>query len=256
MGKNEKKTSRKNIFKKLGHGISLSLRWIKKHFYLALGLLLVVASLSVIYAPSYGDRLGDSVGTLVGLAKGTYAGVTEGIVQGAEAGKEEGLSAKDTEVRIGTLLQETQNLQVLQVKFDLSDIYQQGEDYAALFTMPCTGVFTVDLERSKATYQEDGSVFITIPTPEFKLSYDLKKITISAEYPPPDKKTYKGDAADGSDGIIKSLDQLKKKAEIEMIETLSEQAAAVAEEQVENLAKSICGQSCSVAVRFTEEGGN
>lgn len=253
MGKNEKKPSRKNNFKKLGHGISLSLRWIKKHLYFAAGLLLAAALLGAIYAPSYGDRLGNSIGTLVGLAKGTYAGVTEGIAKGAEAGKEEGLSAKDTEVRIGTLLKETQNLQVLQVKFNLSDIYQQGEDYAALFVLPCTGVFTVDLEQSDATYQEDGSMLISIPAPEFKLYYDPNEIEISAEYP--SGKTYRGDAKDGSDGIINSLAQLKKKAETEIIETLSEQATAVAEEQVKNLAKSICGQNCSVAVQF-EEGGN
>lgn len=184
-----------------------------------------------------------------------HAGVTEGITKGAEAGKEEGLSAKDAEVRIGTLLKETQNLQVLQVKFDLSDIYQQGKDYAALFVLPCTGVFTVDLEQSEVALQNNGNMLITIPKPQFTPYFDVSEAETLAEYP--EGKTYKGDAKDGYDGFKNSLERLKKNVEAEMIgyKNLSEQAEIAAKEQVENLAKSICGQNCSVSVQF-EEGGN
>lgn len=229
-------------------------RWIVRHFYLFALLLCVLAALFLCTASSSGDKIGNTAGSLVGRAVGSYQGVTEGIKEGAEAGKNVGLSAEDTEVRIGTVLRETRNLQILQVDFKLSDLHRQGDDYIALIVLPCTGVFTVDLGSSTAALQGDGSMLITIPKPEFTPYFDESQVEILAEYPP--NSDHEGDAKDGYDGYLNSLEQLKANVRTEMTgyDTLMETAEQTALERVEQLARSVCGTASSVEVRFIEEG--
>lgn len=254
MAKKDKTASGgKSALKVIAHGVGVGFRWISKNLYLAAFLLFLIALASFLYAPSWGDSLGNTVGRAAGIAKGSFYGITEGAEKGYEEGKKKGLSAEDTVARIGTTLLETQNLQVLQVDSKLSYVHRVGDYYAALLTMPCTGIFTVDLEKSEAVLREDGSMLIVIPEPEFTPYIDMGNIETLAEYKT--NSLFDGNAKDGYDGFLNSMEQLKNKTESVMTGygTLEEQAKQVAKEQVEQLARSVCGSSKVVEVQFIGE---
>lgn len=189
----------------------------------------------------------------VSSAAGTVQGMAEGLSAGGQAGKEEGLSAKDTTVRVENQMETTGKLQVLLVDMKLSDIYEQGDGYAALYSLKGEGVFTVDLCSAKVLYDEkNDQLVIEIPKPEFEPYIDNKTLEIRAEY---EKKTlFNGDAQDGYNGYLKSRVQLDEKIRTEFSEDpeLTKQAAASARRQVEQLARSVC-QSARVEVRFEGE---
>ena len=86
----------------------------------------------------------------VSSAAGTVQGAAQGLSAGGEAGKEEGLSAKDTAVRVANQMETTGRLQVLLADMKLSDIYEQGDSYGALYSLKGEGVFTVDLSQATA----------------------------------------------------------------------------------------------------------
>lgn len=189
----------------------------------------------------------------VSSAAGTVQGMAEGLSAGGEAGKEEGLSAKDTTVRIENQMETTGKLQVLLVDMKLSDIYEQGDGYAALYSLKGEGVFTVDLRSAKVLYDEENDrMVIEIPKPKFEPYLDNRTLEICAEY---EKKTlFNGDAWDGYNGYLKSSAQLDEKIRTEFSEdpALTGQAEASAKRQVEQLARSVC-QSARVEVRFEGE---
>lgn len=189
----------------------------------------------------------------VSSAAGTVQGAAQGLSAGGEAGKEEGLSAKDTAVRVANQMETTGRLQVLLADMKLSDIYEQGDSYGALYSLKGEGVFTVDLSQATAIYDEENDrLVIEIPRPEFEPYIDNSTLEICAEYK---KRTlFNGDARDGYRGYLNSRTQLDEKIRTEFSEDpeLTEQAEASARRQVEQLARSVC-QSAYVEVRFKEE---
>lgn len=229
--------------------------WFLKRPFVALSSLLLLVSLvfCLFVAPA--------IGMAAGTATGSFRGVTQGIAAGAEAGKEAGLSAEDTTVKIGNKMEETKRLEVMLVDLKLTDLYQQGPEnnpqYAALFTIKGRGVFSVDLTQSDATYSEtESQITITIPKPAPEVYLDNSTFEIvrdnnghNAEYKRP---LFDGSTANGYQGYLKSDDQVKRKAQEEML-TMIEPAKIAAKEQVELLAKSICGSTVSIKVNFIEE---
>lgn len=222
--------------------------WFLKRPFVALSSLLLLVSLvfCLFVAPA--------IGMAAGTATGSFRGVTQGIAAGAEAGKEAGLSAEDTTVKIGNKMTETGNLQVMLVDLLLTDLYQQGPEnnpqYAALLDIKGEGVFSVDLTQSKITYSEtEEQITITIPEPVFTPYLDDNTVEILAEYKP---RFLDGSTINGYQGYLNSNDQLKRKAQEEML-TMIEPAKISAKEQVELLAKSICGRTVSIKVNFIEE---
>lgn len=234
-----KPTSIKRLSKVIGRG----LLWIPKHLLIFMILIFIVLLIFRIFWAS-------KMGKFAGAAMGSFEGVTTGIKEGAEEGKKAGLSAKDVAVRVGDKIKAEEKLQVLLVDLDLSDIYQQGKNYAVLYSKEGEGVFTVDLSGVKVDNVE-GKIVISIPVPEFELYPNDSKVEILDEYQAP---LFNGTTKDGYTGYLNSSKEYIPKVE-EMIikdDVLMEQAKASALQQVEALAKAVCGNE-TVEVRFLED---
>lgn len=195
-----------------------------------------------------------SIGQVAGRAVGSWKGVTQGIEAGAEAGKEAGLSAKDIDTRIGNKMKETGKLEVMLVDLNLMDLYQQGEDYAALWNMRGEGTFTVDLTQAEVSYHpENNEIGIKIPEPVFESYLDDSTLDIvqdsqgqKAEYI---RKGFNGSTVDGYEGWLNSRKEIDQKVQ-EEIQSMLDPARNTALFQVEQLVKSVCGRSVSVQVNF------
>lgn len=215
--------------------------------------LFAVLFLGAIVFAMYGPNLGKMVGTALGSLYRAREIVSE-VEAAARAGKEEGLSAKDTEVRTGDKMNETEKLEVMLVDLNLIHLYKHGPQdkpsYAALFTIEGKGVFTVDLERAKATYHEtENQITIEIPKPEFTFELDDSTLNIIAEY---QKPVFDGDTDSGYQGYLNSRQQIVQKVETEMQTTMQDSAKECAKSQVKLLAKSVCGKNIDVQVSFWE----
>lgn len=215
--------------------------------YIILVLLLVAAVIFLLLAPGLAREAGVGVGS--------FKGVTIGLGAGAKDGKEEGLSAKDITMCIGTKMESTAKLEVLLVSLKMSDVYEQGDYYAALFSTECEAVFTVDLGRSTAKLNEEGQIEICIPEPVVEIYIDDASVKILDEY----KKDslFDGSSEDGYTGYLHSREKLKEKAEekLEQNTGLLDQARTVAKKQAEALAKSVSGSNMPIIVKFIDEGG-
>lgn len=193
------------------------------------------------------------LGISAGLAVGSWQGVTEGLSKGAADGKEEGLSAKDIEVAVTNKMTASKRLQVLLVDLLLTDLYKQGNDYAAIFGIRGEGIFTVDLVQSRAVYSaEQNRIALTIPEPEFTPYLDDSSLEVIAEY---ERPLFNGSTKDGYQGYLNSrtITVERVKAELSDYDALVEQAKDSAIEQVTALAKSVCGSDASIDVQFARE---
>lgn len=222
--------------------------WIPGHFLLFFMLisviLFVIAVLFYNSAPGYGRT--------AGIAVGSFEGVTSGLSEGAKAGKEAGLSAEDAEIRLGNEIRETEKLQVMLVDMKLSDIYQQGDKYAALLSLEGEAAFTVDLSLSQIMLDEEGKIIMEIPEPEFEFYLDDSTLQVLDEYNP--KRIFDGSSKDGYTGYLNSREKINQKVEEELAENeaLLTQARNSALQQVGELAKAICGNT-PIEIRFPEE---
>lgn len=221
--------------------------WIPGHFLLFITLtsffLLVIAVIFYNIAPGYGKA--------AGVAAGSFEGVTSGLSEGAKAGKEAGLSAEDAEIRLGNEIRGTEKLQVMLVDMKLSDIYQQGDKYAALLSLEGEAAFTVDLSLSQIMLDEEGKIIMEIPEPEFEFYLDDSATQVVDEYKP---HIFDGSSKDGYTGYLNSKEKINQKVEEELAENdaMLTQARNSALQQVEELAKAICG-NVPIEIRFTEE---
>ena len=218
---------------------------------------MILVSLLPVAAFVFALVIAPSLGAPAGTAVGSWEGVTQGLAQGAEDGETDGLSAEDTVAKVGTKLSQTGKLQVLLLDLKLSDLYMQGSgpQYAALLRMRGEGVFTVDLTQS---YASEGpapdSLVIEIPHPEFVPYLDNSAIETVAEYK---ALLFDGSSENGYKGWLNTANKLDERVRSELLayDILVERAETSAMKQVELLAQSICGNTCAVEVRFTEEVG-
>lgn len=255
MGRKQKKTHREHP---AVPNRSLTADFLKTKIYVSILMVLALAAACLGALAFAKHTLLPSIINKVSGAVGTVQGAAQGWSEGGKAGKEEGLSAKDTTVLLENKMESTGKLQVLLVDMKLSDIYTQGEEgeelYAALYTVDGEGVFTVDLRKAEAVYDEENDrTVIEIPKPEFEPYVDNSTLNVLAEYNKP--TLFNGDAKDGYRGYLNTTDQLNEKIRTEFSENpeLTEQAEDSAIRQVEQLAKSVC-QSRYVEVRFQVEG--
>lgn len=186
---------------------------------------------------------------------GSWRGVTQGYAAGLEDGTEAGLSAQDIEANIVNKMTVSGNLQVLLVDLRLTDLYQHGNDYAALFGIKGEGVFSVDLTQSQVTYSEaQNEITITIPKPVFTPYLDDSSLETFAEYTRP---LFNGSTQNGYRGYLNSRAQIEQRIQSELAgyDKMVQQAEDSALRQVELLAKSVSGSGASVTVQFVEGEG-
>lgn len=215
-------------------------------------LLLLIFAAAVFFCASasrFGASAGSASGTAVGLAVGSYRGVMEGIAAGAEAGTEAGLSAGDTTAVVKTELEETGRLQVLVAGVKLTDHHSVGNDYAALYILKGSAVFTVDLEKATVTGDEKSGIDIMCPAPEVAVFIDENETEKLAEY---QRHRFAGSAEDGYKAYLNtmtaSVEEVRQS--VENYDALMEQAKAAAKKQVEALAQSVRGDAAAVNVKF------
>lgn len=196
-------------------------------------------------------NLAPALGKAAGKANGSMRGVTTGIERGREAGKQVGLSAKDTQVRLEDKISETGKIQVMMIDLRLTDLYQQGESYAALLAMPGEGIFSVDLTQAEIAYDaEQNQISIVVPCPEFTPYLDDSKVETIAEYKKP---VFDGKTEDGYQGYLNSREEIDKKVQEEFAIPLLDLAKEAGISQIEKLAKSICGSTAVVTVEYKEK---
>ena len=215
-------------------------------------LLLLIFAAAVFFCVSasrFGATAGSASGTAVGLAVGSYRGVAEGISACAEAGTEAGLSAEDTTSVVKTELEETGRLQVLVAGVKLTDHHSVGNDYAALYILKGSAVFTVDLEQAAVSGDEKSGIDITCPEPEVTVFIDENETEKLAEY---QRYRFAGSAEDGYKAYLNtmtaSVEEVRQS--VENYDALMEQAKAAAKTQIEALARSVRGGAAAVNVKF------
>lgn len=205
-------------------------------------------------ASSWGEAVGSHMGTLVGKAVGSFDGLTKGRKDGTEAGKEAGLSAEDTEAKIANEIRQLEKLEVLAASVKLKNIHMIGDpedqEYAALYLINGSVVFTVDLGEADISSREDG-LHIGLPRPEGKLYIDDSSIEKAAEY---QKRFWTGSAEEGFDAYINSMKKVQEATEetLSNYHELQTSAKTAAEKQVTLLARSVSAAERNVIVEWIE----
>lgn len=202
-----------------------------------LAIVMAAVILTVIY-PAYNkaEQLGIEGGSLLGKAAGKCIGSVEGIAvgvgAGAEAGEQEGLSAKDTEVKIIERVRELGNLEVLNVSMKRNVINKaDGGKTCVLWSAKCEASYAVDLTKA-----EISNDIVIIPYPELSISFDSpEKI---AQY---QKRKNTGSSINGSTEYMNSENKIRNKIQEELKNNseLSKKAQDAAINQVEILIKNI-----------------
>ena len=225
------------------------LRWVRRYPCVLLGVIFI--PLSFFFYFTIAPAIGDSAG----LAVGSWKGTTDGIAEGIKAGTEAALSAEDIVMKVENKMASSGNLQVLLVDLRLTDLYQQGDKYAALFCIKGDGIFSVDLTQSQATYSEtQNQITITIPEPVFTSYLDDSALETLADYGRP---IFNGSTINGYNGYLNSRMQIEQNLQEKLYgyDTMMEQAKTSALAQVELLARSVCGSTALVDVQFIEGEG-
>ena len=219
-----------------------------------LAIVMAAVILTVIY-PAYNkaEQLGIEGGSLLGKAAGKCIGSVEGIAggvgAGAEAGEQEGLSAKDTEVKIIGRVRELGNLEVLNVSMKRNVINKaDGGKTCVLWSAKCEASYAVDLTKA-----EISNDIVIIPYPELSISFDSpEKI---AQY---QKRKNTGSSINGSTEYINSEKKIRDKIQKELKNNsdLSKKAQDAAINQVKILIKNISVKGKQINVEFGEASNN
>lgn len=220
-----------------------------------LAIVMAAVILTVIY-PAYNkaEQLGIEGGSLLGKAAGKCIGSVEGIAvgvgAGAEAGEQEGLSAKDTEVKIIERVRELGNLEVLNVSMKRNVINKaDGGKTCVLWSAKCEASYAVDLTKA-----EISNDIVIIPYPELSISFDSpEKI---AQY---QKRKNTGSSINGSTEYMNSENKIRNKIQEELKNNsdLSKKAQDAAINQVEILIKNISvNGKQQINVEFGEASNN
>lgn len=198
-----------------------------------------------IHAKETGEFVGNNTGRFVGKALGSYDGITSGLNDGYENGKKEGLSAKDTEVKIANAITRGGKLEVLSAKVQFKDYIEKGNQYAAMLMFRGNVTFTVDLESATLSTDQNNQTVIILPKPEAKVTIDENEAEIIAEK---QRSVFNGKTEDGFDTYINSESQIKTKStdQIQNYEVLLEMAKESAKTQVEDIASNICNYKPTV----------
>lgn len=209
------------------------------------------------------EEVGTEQGTTAGIGAAQKAATKErkaiekaaqeeGESKGKEEGKVEGLSAKETETWMnGQLkLKETGKLDVLVAGVELSNFRGYGDKYAALYLMKADAVFSVDLGQAEISKDDENSrIWITLPQPEVKVSFDHSQTEKIAEW---QQHKYIGSAKDGQEAYMNSVNEIVASApeDLKKNEDMMNSARLAAEEQVLILAKSIYGADAAITIGF------
>lgn len=219
-----------------------------------LAIVMAAVILTVIY-PAYNkaEQLGIEGGSLLGKAAGKCIGSVEGIAvgvgAGAEAGEQEGLSAKDTEVKIIERVRELGNLEVLNVSMKRNVINKaDGGKTCVLWSAKCEASYAVDLTKA-----EISNDIVIIPYPELSISFDSpEKI---AQY---QKRKNTGSSINGTTEYMNSENKIRNKIQEELKNNpdLSQKAQDSAKNQVYILIKKISVNDKQRNVEFGEASNN
>ena len=220
-----------------------------------LAIVMAAVILTVIY-PAYNkaEQLGIEGGSLLGKAAGKCIGSVEGIAvgvgAGAEAGEQEGLSAKDTEVKIIGRVRELGNLEVLNVSMKRNVINEaDGGKTCVLWSAKCEASYAVDLTKA-----EISNDIVIIPYPELSISFDSPEKIAQDQY-----RKNSGRSINGSTEYINSEKKIRDKIQEELKNNsdLSKKAQVAAKNQVYILIKNISVNGKQIKnVEFGEASNN
>lgn len=238
---------------------------IKKYLrspWLYLGVMVVLVAISISFLmcviklkrtiPSVAANVSGDMGVLAGKAIGSLQGITEGYSSGAEDGKKDGLSAFDMEMMI-SMIHEEARLEVLVAKAKAVDQMSIGDNkLRALYLIPCTVTFTVDLSES-IIEEKDNNIYVYIPKPEPNFALDILKIERRAIY---QTKFFDGTTEDGVDAYINTLKKLALETPkaISNYEEINDMAESAALSQVTDLVNSFTINNCKPIVQFKKAG--
>ena len=222
----------------------------KKNFIFLVILLCICFSGCTNRAQELGTEIGTGIGEKVGVVKGYTEALSAEIPQGKEDGKEEGLSAKDTVIVVQEKMKEVAKLEVLVASVSLDNFHTLGEKYAALYLIKSDAVFSVDLSNLLVD-KIDDKLYVTVPKIDIECHDDPRESMQIAEW---QKGHFSGNAEDGFDAYLNSMQQISdnREAELAKNETLMTMAKASAKKQLERLLSSICGNAIQIEITFKE----
>ena len=193
--------------------------------------------------------MGESIGTTLGEITGGAVGSFRGYRDGQTDGKEAGLTADDTSVVVFSL-QEIGKLEVLVADVKMTDLFEVGDKYKALFSMDGNVVFTVDLANAEYTFDERANTLsVILPQPDCELYVDEGSTTLLADW---HKPLSNGRASEGANAYNQSIKNMQNeyKTSIANYDTLLDMARMVALRQVVSLASAASGTDKTVSVDF------
>lgn len=201
-----------------------------------------------------GETVGSTAGTAVGSAIGSFKGSTAGTLEGSAAGRAEGLNAQDIDIIVADIkdnLGEMGNLEVLTATASFRDILGIGNDYRAFFLLRGNVVFTINLNQIEIHPVSKEEISILLPAPECTVDIDDTATEKVAEY---QKDFFTGDTQAGYEAFLKFVNQRSAELEksLDGYDALNKQAQEAAKQQVELLAKSICGPDKTISVRIKD----
>lgn len=203
---------------------------------------------------SIGESFGKTEGEIVGRVIGSYRGVTEGIKQGKIDGANAGLKAEDIEINpdIYKTMKSVGNLEVLSAGVSLHDVHTIGvnEEYKALYILRANAIFTVDLLKAEVEFgKTDNAIHVLLPSPEVELYFDEAGTEKLAEA---QKISLSLSAEDTMKAYINSMSNIKLNAKenINNYDLLMQSAKESAQNQVEQLVKTVCGKEYEVVILF------
>lgn len=201
-----------------------------------------------------GEAVGSTAGTAVGGAIGSFKGITTGTQAGAEAGREEGLNAKDIDITVADIkdgLGELGKLEILTATASFRDVLGIGNDYRAFFLLRGNVIFTVDMNQVEIQPISEEEISILLPVPECTVAIDDTATEKVAEY---QKDFFTGDTQAGYEAFLKFVNQRSAELEksLDGYDALDRQAQEAAKQQIELLAKSICGPDKTISVRIKD----
>lgn len=209
---------------------------------------------------SISTSIGEGLGTAVGAFTGSFDGITEGMT----AGKAEGQKAEDTEVELNDI-KTMGKLEVLEVSFTEFDAFGEGgkesknykwyyPDYARLFELQGSAIYTVDLAYAEFKIDENSSDRINVVLPSIKVTTVIKYDTFNSvqEYSKTAKVGTTDSGATNFDNSAKKLEE-KINETFKSNETLKESAREAARKQITSIVEALTNKKVN-DVKFKEEG--
>ena len=173
------------------------------------------------------------------------------MTKGFDAGKNDGLSAKDTEQKVKSTVEEMGKLEVLVANVKIPEYHSVGEKYAAMYLFRGSAVFTVDLSKANISVN-DSQILVLIPKPTAEIKIDN---TETEKIKSRSALFFNGSSEEGLEAYLntlKAVDQISTDS-ISNFSELNDLAKGAAKLQLKKIIENIAGSEKEITFSYIEE---